>query len=45
MLLAWAKRTGDTRDPLTVMDVTNHGFAEYDKPGKIPEATGPPAAT
>ncbi len=34
-LLTGAKDTGDTRDELTQMDVTDYGFAEYDKDGKL----------
>lgn len=44
MLLVWAKRTGDTRDPLVTMNVANHGFVELDEHGTLPDATGPPIA-
>ena len=35
MLLKWAARNGDNRDPLVEYDVTNYGFAEYDAEGNL----------
>jgi hypothetical protein len=43
-LLIWAANTGDTRDPLTRIDVTDHGFVELDASGNITGDTSPPAA-
>jgi hypothetical protein len=43
-LLIWAANTGDTRDPLTRIDVTDHGFVELDASGNIAGDTSPPAA-
>lgn len=42
-LLIWAKNTGNTADPLTQMDVTDYGFAEYDADGTIAGGVSPPA--
>lgn len=42
ILLSWARRTRDTRDPLTTMDVASRGFVELDDAGQPPTATGPP---
>ena len=41
-LLLWAKSTDDTRDEITQMDVTCHGFAEYDENGNLPDTSAPP---
>lgn len=35
MLLLWAARNSDERDPLIAIDVTNHGFVEYDSDGNL----------
>jgi len=43
-LLDWAARTGDTRDPLTGIDVTNHGFVELDAHGRPLAGIPPPDA-
>ena len=42
ILLSWARRTRDTRDPLTTMDVASRGFVELDDDGHPLAATGPP---
>ncbi|WP_395659984.1 hypothetical protein [Nocardioides sp.] len=42
-LLTWARRTGNTRDPLTTLDVTDHGFVEL-APGADTGGTDPPVA-
>lgn len=44
ILTAWAHRTGDTRDPLTQMDVTVHGFVELAADGSPVEANAPPGS-
>ena len=41
-LLDWAARTGDTRDPLTRIDVTDHGFIELDEHGRPLSGAPPP---
>lgn len=41
-LLRWAKRTGDTRDPLVLLDVTEFGFVELDEHGRPMTGTDPP---
>lgn len=43
-LLTWATDTGDTRDPLTRIDVTDHGFVELDAAGNLAGGVSPPAA-
>lgn len=35
MLLKWAARNRDERDPLVLIDVTNHGFVELDSDGNL----------
>ncbi len=46
MLLKWAARNRDERDPLVLIDVTNHGFVELDGDGNLighaPEPAPPP---
>lgn len=42
-LISWARASGDHSDPLTAMDVTDHGFEEYDQHGHLP-ANAPPGA-
>lgn len=44
MLLKWAADTGDTRDPLTQVDITTYGFVELDADGTPIHGAGPPAA-
>jgi hypothetical protein len=41
-LLDWAVRVGDIRDPLTGIDVTNHGFVELDAQGRPLAGIPPP---
>lgn len=43
-LLAWARRTGNTADPLTTMDVTTLGFEEIQPDGSDTSGASPPAA-
>jgi hypothetical protein len=43
-LLAWAKRNNDTRDPLTILDVTDHGFVQLTAEGADTGGTDPPLA-
>lgn len=44
MLLKWSHKHGDTRDPLTLIDVTDHGFVELDACGNLLGDVGPPIA-
>ncbi|WP_311210062.1 MULTISPECIES: transposase [unclassified Aeromicrobium] len=41
-LLRWAKVCGDTRDPLTLIDLTDHGFEELDVSGNVIGGVPPP---
>lgn len=41
-LQRWAKRTGDTRDPLVGMNTKGHGFVELDATGNPITGAGPP---
>lgn len=34
-LIAWVRSTGDTRDEIALMDITDHGFVEYDAHGNL----------
>lgn len=43
-LLDWAARHGDTRDPLTLVDITDHGFVELDADGRPLAGIPPPDA-
>lgn len=43
LLIAWAKRTGNTADPLTQMNTEGHGWVELDEHGRPMAGAGPPA--
>lgn len=43
-LISWAQASGDHGDPLTGMEVTDHGFEEYDQHGDLPSNAPPGTA-
>lgn len=43
-LLSWASESGDTRDPLALIDLTDYGFVELDPDGNLLEGVPPPQA-
>lgn len=43
-LLTWAKRTGNTTDPLTTMDISTLGFEEIQPDGSDSSGASPPTA-
>ena len=41
-LSSWSAKTADTRDPLTLLDISDHGFVEFDAHGAACADRSPP---